>query len=1272
MPVQLYFSNSPVLLLDRLERNLDFSEPFRSPSIATPTPAMKRWVQMRLAERRGIIANVKFMHLERTLWQRLEELDQYRVVEERQPAMPLDEHAMQLLILGRLRRLPPDSVNAYLREDAGETSARVREALYSRRLCQLSAKLAGFFREYEYNRVHTADGKRGLASLWMEGKDCFAEYFEKGDGRADREQARKLEAWQKEIYSALFRETEGVRDRLGEKRERYAYTLPQYAEMVLRQKRDGSPAGPAPAFHLFGLSQISPFHMSLIRRLADDTELTGRAATFHVYSLNPCGEFWEDVLSPKGRHRIEQQSLFNGGKYREWWKLRADGRAAPADFLHLEDNPLLGNWGGPWRDNLTLWNDERVVDIHEHFHASTKRTLLSAVQTGLLRRLGPLPEDERVPQDGSLRVMACPEIQREVETAYHGIVEDLLTDPSMRPDEIAVMVPDLEKYRHELAAVFDRFPPGTEGHVPHSLSGAASSESEYARGVRAIFALARGRFSRKEIFALADNACFRLAAGLPEEALHAWAAWTGALNVFHSFDAEDKARRGYLRDPDHTWARGIDRLALGAVMESPRAEDERNFAGLVPFADGRTPDRDLVNGFIAAVEGLHRALAPFRPRGEDEGRDDASPLKPWKEWIDLLGPLIESHLAAPPDEAMETRVRFEVRRCLAELAEMDDVDALCAAGGGPAAETPAATAVTADIPLDLVLARLDGLKAGREGHMPGGVQIGTLSSLRSLPFKSVYLLGLGEGQFPEDAATSTLDLRRYKRIPGDVEPAARNRWLFLETMVCAQEKLSLSYVSRDVLQGKEFQMSSVLNELLDHVEADLLPSEDGARGRFRTIQAPLLSRDPTLFAAPSGDAASVPRNLSREERLLSWLEAKRKRAPADFFETARSGLPAALRRVVFPPRREAAAPAQGGAKDKVFLRELRDFLRNPVECTLKRRLDIDDWREEDETEKEDEPFSTDKRLEREVLERVFNEAVDGWEKPGFGDVWASFRDFHEGLARRGCFPEGIYRELDRELLWKRAEAALAEFGKVAEGFDHGGVARMIRGVSFGEAGRYDRVGEMKCKPVRLEGVDGFPGGAAHIHGVLPNLFLLPGGGSATFVPVVFRMRLDRLLVPFLFYLSGLLSEEKVGDALRSGPFVIHYVHRNGEQYASATWPPRGYPGFRIDPETAREYLRGLVAATRGTGAFDNLPLGIIQDELLDKPAPKMKKWEGRLKARAADYPRALREALEDADPGDEFAAFRPRETTTILSPAVPDDAFEKIQARFGLFFGWAA
>ena len=278
MPARLYFSNSLDALVGRLIQGLSSSDPFETPSIATPTPALRGWLQIRLADRLGIAANFAFPQLEKLLWQRLAELDHFRNAPDRQPARLLEAMNFQGLILTWLRKNPPKALQHYLQPDEAEPYDEAR------RLCQLAGRLAGLFREYEYSRV-SEGGFRGLTETWSRGETCFEQYLRGPKFSPDqKEKVRELEAWQREIYQALFRE-KGLRDRWGEATGVYRYTLPQYAERVLSQKRTpGDAGGKSPVFHLFGLSNISPFHRALIHRLADAKSLAGDAARFEIYA----------------------------------------------------------------------------------------------------------------------------------------------------------------------------------------------------------------------------------------------------------------------------------------------------------------------------------------------------------------------------------------------------------------------------------------------------------------------------------------------------------------------------------------------------------------------------------------------------------------------------------------------------------------------------------------------------------------------------------------------------------------------------------------------------------------------------------------------------------------------------------------------------------------------------------------------------------------------------------------------------------------------------
>jgi len=1248
MSAQLFFSNSPALLLARLSDNLDFSDPFRSPRIATPTPAMKRWVQLRLAEKRGIIANVEFLQLERMLWKRLEELDLEHVAEGRKPARLLDEQGIQLLILALLRADPPAEARAYLDPDVrADPKGRGDADLYIQRLCQLSRKLAGYFREYEYSRVRE-HGHEGLAALWMQGKDCFQGYLGTGVPAAERARVAALERWQKRIYFDLFRPG-GLRDRLGESTGQYRYTLPQYAEMVLSQARQtAAPSRIAPAYHLFGLSQISPFHRSLIQRLADEESLKGRHARFHIYSLNPCAEYWEDVLTPGERLR-QQGNLFHRKKFVGWRdleeaekaKLRLPEKAIQAEELHLEENenPLLSRWGKPGRENIQLWCQVTQYAFSECFRESGAQTMLGSVQDAVLNRRGRLPAEERVSQDDSIQILACPEIHREAETVHQGILEALRRDPDLRPDDIAVLVPDMEKYRYVLSAVFGRTAEGDPGHVPFNLADtSAASESDYARAVRQMFGLALGRFSRKEMFALAANPCFKDGPGSDAAALQAWSAWTSRLNIFHAYDGEDKRQRGYSPDSLHTWAHGLDRLVLGTIMESPAEDDPRHFESIVPFADGNSPDRDLLARFLAMVQGLHRDLSPFR---------DPTP-RPWSRWIDLCEGVFERYLQAPEDEPLEAYVRTELRRTLTELRAFDQADAL-------AAGAPEGPGVAFQAPRELILARLEGLKAGREPHLAGGVNVAALGSLRSLPFKLVYVLGLGEGEFPDEEGSSTLDLRRSRRVIGDVDPAGRNRYLFLETLLCATGRLRLSYVCRDAQQGRTFQMCSVLHELADYLEECVLAAEaDGSVARFRAVQVPLLSRDPSLFAEGARSPWDPPPNPFREDRVLAWLERRRGQVPdlPRWFASAQ-GAPARDLRPAPPPPPRDSDPGPAALP----LDDFRLFLENPARYALRRRLLIRDDSDEDPMEQEDEPFFCPPPADTDLIRRVaYRRLISPDGSRAACRSW--FLQAYANLGLRGLMPAGPYRELDQERLWQAAETALDGIDAFfAELEKDGKILQRMPNLVLGDGSARGILPRMRDVPLlrlppaslRAAGLD------LELHGELPGLYRNGSDGACSalvFLPWDFKPR--HLLPAALGYAAALLTDSETAGWLAGAPFTIRYIFKDKKRYGWGNWAP-----FRMDQEQAETWLGGLAEAMLAGTGFDSLPFDAVRKVL----APQNRLLDG------IDYAATLREELEDDDE-PEWGASVPPDSEVLLAPRVPDDAEAKIRARLGPFFNF--
>src|SRR5208283_4374893 len=114
---------------------------------------------------------------------------------------------------------------------------------------------------------------------------------------------------------------------------------------------------------------------------------------------------------------------------------------------------------------------------------------------------------------------------------------------------------------------------------------------------------------------------------------------------------------------------------------------------------------------------------------------------------------------------------------------------------------------------EMIATRITDLESRRGQYSGRGVAVGSFSSLRSIPFKVIFVLGLNEATFPEREHREPLDLRTLKRAAGDVTPAERDRYLFLETILAARERIFFSYIFRDAKTGDRLEPSSVIREL---------------------------------------------------------------------------------------------------------------------------------------------------------------------------------------------------------------------------------------------------------------------------------------------------------------------------------------------------------------------------------------------------------------------------------------------------------------------------
>jgi len=582
------------------------------------------------------------------------------------------------------------------------------------------------------------------------------------------------------------------------------------AEALLRALPDARrPGAPFPErVSVFGLATLPPTYVDLLAGLAPLVEL-------HLFILGPTAEYVGDLPSRRER----RQALASG---------------ADEGDLYLDAPPLLASLGRVGRDFQAVLEERADYQADDRYADPGEATLLAALQSDLLhaRQRGDAADTPRLrldPADDSLAVHSCHAPMREIEVLHDRLVALFAADPSLRPHDVIVMAPSIDRYAPLIEAVF------TSPDRPRLPYYIADRRARATREVVDVFLrtleLLAGRLPAAAVLDLLALDPVRTRFAIPAESLDQLRRWVDDAGITWGADGAHRAAEGLPRLETHTWRRGLDRLLLGTALPSA---DDQLWQGVLPCADLEGADATLLGQFVAFVEVLleHRQLVA------------AARTAPG--WQTLLGGLLAALAARSPLNADQHEAILFALASLAERAEV----------GG----------FTGALGLDVVRRLLDAeLAAGAAppGFLTGAVTLCELVPMRTIPFRVVALVGLSDGVFPRVQRPLAFDHIARQPRPGDRTPRDDDRYLFLEALLSARERLLITYVGRSITDNAELPPSVVLAELLEAVDAmaALPPSADGHAPPARTAivhQHPLQPFSPLAFG-PSGPLASFAR-----------------------------------------------------------------------------------------------------------------------------------------------------------------------------------------------------------------------------------------------------------------------------------------------------------------------------------------------------------------------------------------------------------------------------
>ncbi|MCK4468362.1 MAG: exodeoxyribonuclease V subunit gamma, partial [Desulfobacterales bacterium] len=875
-------------------------------------------------------------------------------------------------------------------------------------------------------------------------------------------------------------------------------------------------------------------------------------------------------------------------------------------------------------------------------------------------------------QDWSLQIVACPGIYREVETVYNSILYNLNQDNSLQLTDIAILVPDISKYKFVFDSVFNRRPEVISYNLVDSH---AEIESIYGQAVLGILELATGRFSRKEIFDLILNPCFMHKWKIGQDEIEAWAEWAESLNIFHTFDKQSKQEKGYRESGYYTWKQGLQRLRLSRILSASDEPDRgisKHFKGIVPYYDLKTGDVKLMEKFCLIIEKLHLAATGLK-KMQSSG----------EKWKQSFLKICDDLLEIPPDLTGETAIQHALVNAFDKL---KFYDALC--------EDKTKPELDVELIKEFVKSNLSSISGGYGNYLTGGVTISALQPMRPIPFKIVYVLGMEEGAFPGKVDRSSLDLRLLKRRIGDISLPERNCYIFLEMLLSTRSKLYISYISKDLQKDRFLQPCSLVNQLRRYVEQEILP--DGQL--LQTAEIPLKGSSNRYLDKDSvNDCFDVLVNYSMADRIAYYRENRlwqhvRKKAlkndlsnAATFDPDFRQGIEAVEDEDIIP--------------EKITLKQLKRYLLDPVNQSVKLHLGIFDEEKEIEeiSVREDEPFYSEFPIDYNLkiqplnlwLDSIFSfqhskdrtqEPEDLFEpqkrahspllaagiasesknsKLHYGRRFPAacggeLQNVYDNFQRQSKTPEGIFALLDKNELGNDVSTRCATMSPVFKQMQSG--KDLYRAVIIGDqtddyipsAGRVhfkplpltidsiNRAGEIAARTVELCGQ--IPWMWKDLEDVWHALILT---GTEN------RPRKDPdkyVLQPLLFYMLCLAGDES-SEWIGSSGITFHIIYKEDIK----TW------SYKISKKSAVNYLEQLLADYLSQKELQWLPFeaatsGNIRPHKIagDKITEEIK----------TGFQIQLAEALLR----DDAALIK------LAKPKIPSNAFDKARQRFQIFF----
>ena len=514
-----YYSNQPEqqkeTLLHLLENTFPLDDPFSQEVILVQSPGMAQWLQMAIAQKRGVAANFTFPLPASFIWQ---------LYADNLPDVTAQNPFNKTAMTWRLMRLIPKFLHqpqfAALNHYLAASPQSEQQKLY-----QLSAKIADLFDQYLVYRPDWITAWEHHQDERIQQAILNQQYVAQN---ISEEQLVGSICWQGILWRALIADCQ---QDLGSQVAHRAELNRQFLALCAS---DAPMRLPERVF-VFGIPALPGAYFSLLQALAKRIDV-------HFFFNNPCREYWAEV---------SQGEVLN----------------TPPTAAIGSGNRLLFAWGKMGRDFLYSLSQEdgRVIGHSlETYREFKPNSLLGQIQNQILNLMeGPLLSSD---QDRSLTFNSCHSAMREVEVLHDyllGLFNQNASKPQeewITPKDVVVMVADINQYTPYIQAVFGQVN-DEKTAIPFSISDNRLADNDVlAATLISLLHFKENRFAAEDILALLDVPAIREQFSIGLNDLPQIRQWVADAGIRFGVEKNDGGINF------NAWQAGLERMSLGFAM----------------------------------------------------------------------------------------------------------------------------------------------------------------------------------------------------------------------------------------------------------------------------------------------------------------------------------------------------------------------------------------------------------------------------------------------------------------------------------------------------------------------------------------------------------------------------------------------------------------------------------------------------------------------------------------------------------------------------------